>query len=159
MNNLRIIINKLKPTIPKWYLFLLAAAAWTIAGGMLLFKGYSALLHTPEWLYLKVLSSLLLGFVFYFVVFSNASIKNSRRIVNLPVEKPFLFAFFSCSSYLLMITMISIGITIRNSGFIPMEYLSAFYIVMGTPLFLSAFRFYYNGINFKKAKKKFEINK
>jgi len=46
--------------------------------------------------------------------------------------------------------MISMGITLRKTGIVPLEYLSLFYVAMGTPLLMSAFRFYYNGINYKK---------
>lgn len=43
------------------------------------------------------------------------------------------------------------GITLRKTGIVPLEYLSVFYIMMGIPLAMSVFRFYYNGIYYKKA--------
>ena len=154
MNKQRSIFEKFKPAISKKYLLFVAALAWTFAGGMLLYRGFSFLRLHPEWFYLKMASSILIGFLFYFVLFSKVSLKHSKRIVNLPIEKPCIFSFFSLSSYLLMIIMISSGIMLRKSGLIPLEYLSSFYIVMGTPLFLSAFRFYYYGIYYKTAERK-----
>lgn len=154
MNNHRSIFEKFKPAISKKYLLFVAALAWTFAGGMLLFRGFSFLHLHPEWFYLKLASSMSAGVIFYFAMFSKISLKHSKRIVNLPIEKPCLFSFFSWNSYLLMIIMISFGIITRKSGLIPLEYLSIFYIVMGTPLFISAFRFYYYGFKYKKVKEK-----
>lgn len=51
---------------------------------------------------------------------------------------------------MMMTLMICLGIILRKTGVIPLEYLSAFYIAMGMPLLLSSFRFYYNSISFKK---------
>jgi len=156
MNQLQSILEKIKPAIPKRYLLFVAAMAWTFAGGMLLFRGFSSLLLHPEWFYLKMASSMLVGVIFYFVMFWKISLKHSKRIVNIPVKRPCLFSFFSWNSYLLMILMISFGIMTRKSGLIPLEYLSMFYIVMGIPLFLSAFRFYYYGFNYHIIKEKFK---
>jgi hypothetical protein len=54
----------------------------------------------------------------------------------------------------MMAIMMSFGITLRMTGFVSPKYLSVFYIAMGTPLFLSAFRFYYFGLFYQKAVKK-----
>jgi len=47
-----------------------------------------------------------------------------------------------------------LGITLRITGFVSPIYLSLFYIAMGTPLFMSAFRFYFYGIFYQNAVKK-----
>jgi len=42
----------------------------------------------------------------------------------------------------MMTVMMTVGITLRLSGIVPITWLSLFYISMGTPLFISAVRFY-----------------
>ncbi|NDP19539.1 MAG: hypothetical protein GZ091_00445 [Paludibacter sp.] len=158
MNKSSSILLRCKPGISKRYLLFVAAIMWTFAGGMLLVRGCSFLLVNNYFLSLKAIVSLLAGFVFYFALFSGVSSKHINRIVSLTVEKPCFFSFFGWKSYFMMFIMISFGITLRKSGFIPLEYLSFFYITMGIPLFLSALRFYFYGFNFKNAEKGIKMN-
>jgi hypothetical protein len=143
-------LQKYKPGVSKKILLFIAAIMWTFAGGMLLFRGFYFLVHEHETIWVQTFVSLLAGLIFYGIVFSRVSLKHSVRIINLPVERPCLFSFFSWSSYVLMIIMISSGIAVRVSGIISPDYLAEFYITMGTPLFLSALRFYYFGFNYQQ---------
>ena len=68
--------------------------------------------------------------------------KHITRIQNIQEQKPCIFSFFNGRSYLLMSIMITAGVTLRLSGMVPIGYLSLFYIAMGTPLLISALRFY-----------------
>ena len=129
--------------LPKRYLLFAAAIIWTFAGGMLLFRGMLLFVDSGGYFWPRFIFSLLAGFVFYLVLFSGISRKHTARILELPYEKPCLFSFFNFRSYLLMGIMIAAGITLRKSAIIPRQYLSVFYITMGIPLFISAFRFYY----------------
>jgi len=144
----------LKPGIPKRYLIFVAAVLWSYAGGMLLFRGFSMLETDMELLSVKITGSFIGGLIFFVYVFSNISLKHILRIVNLESEHPCIFSVFNWRSYLMMAVMISFGITLRMTEIIPLKYLSFFYIFMGTPLFLSAFRFYYYGVFYQKAVKK-----
>lgn len=146
MQEKKSILELLKPGIPKKYLLIVAAVVWTFAGIMLLSRGYVMLEKFPYLIWLKILGSLAGGIVFYIFMFSGISMKHIKRITNLPIDKPCFFSFFNLKSYLMMIVMISAGVALRMTGIIPLEYLSLFYITMGTPLFLSATRFYYYGI-------------
>lgn len=145
------IIQIYKPGIPKKHLLFVAAAVWTFAGGMLLFRGFSMLMLYPKMIWLKMTGSFIGGIFFYVLLFSKISYKHTHRILNLQQERPCLFSFFNWRSYFMMIIMISFGIFLRKTGIVPFEYLSIFYIAMGIPLFLSAFRFYYFGFNFRNA--------
>lgn len=142
-----------KPTVPKRYLLLIAAIVWTLAGSMLLFRGFSMLLLFQHLLWLKTILSLCSGILFFVFLFSKISLKHAQRILNMPVERPCVFSFFNIRSYVMMTAMISMGITLRKTGLVPLQYLSCFYVAMGTPLLLSAFRFYYNSIHYKKVVK------
>jgi hypothetical protein len=135
----------LKPSIPKRFLLFVAAAVWTFAGGMLLYRGFSMIgIDTPVKISEEV-GCIIGGVVFYVVMFSKISAKHVTRILNLPLDKPCLFSFFNWHSYFMMLIMISFGVTLRLTGIVPIQYLSLFYIAMGTPLFMSSIRFYLSG--------------
>jgi hypothetical protein len=141
---------KYKPAIPRRYLLFIAGVVWTFAGGMLLYKGISAFRLYREFIWLKILISMIGGGLFYILLFSKISLKHAWRIINLKNENPCMFAFFNIRSYIMMAVMISGGIILRKSGIISLEYLSVFYITMGIPLLLSAVRFYYYEIFYRR---------
>jgi hypothetical protein len=142
--------QNLKPGIPKRYLLFVAAMLWTFAGTMLFWRGFSMLFQFPRLLWVKIGGCFTGGIVFYLTMFSKISFKHTQRILTMAVEKPFVLAFFNGRSYLMMALMISMGITLRATGIVPVEYLSLLYVTMGVPLSLSAVRFYYTGINYRK---------
>jgi hypothetical protein len=142
------------PGIPKRYLLLVAALVWTFAGCMLLFRGFSMLLLFPKLLWLKIVISLVAGIIFYFALFSRISKKHAQRIIVMQIERSCLFSFFNLRSYIMMAFMISMGIALRKTGLVPLEYLSLFYVAMGTPLLLSTVQFYYNSIIIRKLSKR-----
>jgi len=132
-----------KPGIPKKYLLFVAAFIWTIAGGMLMFRGFSFLKFNTSEIIIKESVSMLAGIIFYKLMFSKISFKHIQRILNIQIDRPCFFSFFNWRSYFLMTIMITFGLTLRLSGIVPLNYLSLFYVAMGIPLFLSAIRFYY----------------
>jgi len=150
------ILNILKPAIPKRYLLFVAAFVWTFAGGMLLFRGFSVIYPNISDRFWEVVACLACGILFYLFMFSKISAKHVKRILNIQIEKPCLFSFFNVRSYIMMASMITLGITLRKTGLVPLEYLSYLYITMGIPLSLSAIRFYYNGINYSKSLEKLQ---
>jgi len=151
MNNL--FFQTYKPGIPKKYLLLVAAGVWTFAGGMLLYRGFSFLKFNSPEIDLEESGCIVAGILFYKFLFSVISFKHIHRILNLKMEMPCFFSFFNWRSYLMMTLMITGGIALRVSGIIPVNYLSLFYIAMGTPLFISAMRFYYYAVRNIKLKK------
>ena len=151
MKSLNSFLQAIKPGIPKRYLLFVAAIVWTFAGGMLLFRGFSTLGFNSGTLISEESISIIAGIAFYIFMFSKISLKHINRILSLQEERPCFFSFFNWRSYFLMTIMISFGVTLRLTGLVPIQYLSFFYVAMGTPLFMSAFRFYFNGFaNFKK---------
>jgi hypothetical protein len=145
--------KELNLKVNKRCLLFIAAAAWTFAGGMLLFKGFSFMNNISNNLWIKILSGIIGGLLFYFILFSKISRKHVSRIFSFKDEKNSVFSFFSVKSYFLMIVMISAGITLRKTGIVPPDYLSIVYITMGIPLLLSAFRFYYHAFYFNSRNK------
>jgi hypothetical protein len=142
-------INKLKPGIPRRYLLFLAAVVWTVAGGILLYRGETMLMSLKNLIVLRGLAGAIGGLLFYKILFSGISLKHVRRILLLKEERPCAFSFFNWRSYCLMALMMTMGISLRRSGIIPVNALSVFYLSMGIPLLISSFRFYACGFRYK----------
>ena len=117
---------------------------------MLLFKGFKMVDASSRLLWLQLLLSLAAGILFYLKLFSKISLKHTIRILNLKEANPCLFSFFNFRSYLMMVLMISMGITLRTTGWIAPAYLSLLYLTMAIPLLLSSIRFYYTGIYYRQ---------
>ncbi len=149
-------IQVFKPKVPKRYLLFIAAIVWTFAGGMLLFRGFSLLNNNKDIMWLIILISTILGILFYILLFSKISLKHTKRIIDLVIEKPCMFSFFNVRSYILMSIMITSGILIRKSGIVSPKYLAIVEITMGIPLFLSSIRFYYYGFFYNQLTNKEE---
>lgn len=135
------IIEKLKPGVKKPYLLLLSGAMWLGVGTML----NSFAIH---WLiaYGKGMAFLFagIGFIAALIIhhygFLKLADKNLGRISYLN-DKPCVFSFMSWKSYLIVIVMVTMGITLRHSS-IPKQYLSMLYIGIGLALFLSSIRYF-----------------
>ena len=100
--------------------------------------------------WLKLALSFVGGIIFYLLLFSGLSAKHTLRILEMTEMRPCLFSFFNVRSYLMMVLMISMGITLRKSGVVPPDYLSVLYLTMSVPLLLSSLRFYYTGFFYRK---------
>jgi hypothetical protein len=144
------IISWLKPAVPKRVLLFVAAAVWTFAGTMLMFKGFKMLDTSGRLLWLKLLLALAGGVIFYLKLFSKLSLKHTLRILAMKEDYPCLFSFFNFRSYLLMAFMITMGITLRTTGWVPPDYLSLIYLMMSVPLLVSSVRFYYTGFYYRR---------
>jgi len=135
-------LSDLIPRVSKHYLILVAALVWTLAGGMLLFRGFTINNPLPINWKKELLFCIAAGLLFFRLLFNQISAKHVLRIKNLPIERPVVFSFFNMRSYLMMFSMISLGIILRKSGIVSPEYLSIMYVTMGIPLLMSSFRFY-----------------
>jgi hypothetical protein len=143
-------LSHLKPAVPKRTLLFIAALIWTFAGSMLLFKGFKMVDATGNAFWLELMLCLVGGIIFYRMMFSKISFKHTHRILNLKEASPCLFAFFNFRSYLLMALMISMGITLRRTGWVAPGHLSYLYLTMSVPLLLSSIRFYYTGFYYRR---------
>jgi len=149
MDKIKLLINKFCPAVPKRALLFVAAIVWTFAGGMLLGRGFvfaSGSGTSVNWI-LPV--SVVGGIVFYMGMFNRISAKHTKRILKMEKQKACVFFFFNLRSYIMMFSMISMGILLRSSGWIDIKYLALIYITMGIPLFLSSLRFYYTGAKYR----------
>lgn len=141
--------SNLIPTVSHRVLLFIATAVWAMAGIMLMVRGWSGLTGTGVEFLVKIIGSYLGGIAFYLVMFKKISSKNVERILNSPKPKLPFYAFFNAKGYIMMTVMMSLGITVRKAELVPFEYLALFYITMGTPLFLSAFKYLYYAVVYK----------
>lgn len=141
-------MHRFKPGVPKRYLLLVAGLAWTTAGLILGLRGVIWVVSHDSFVPLHVIVALTFGLVFFQLVFAKVSLKHITRIRELEILRPSLFAFFDAKGYIMMGLMISLGIFLRRTSFVPPEYLYNFYVLMGTPLLVSALRFYYAFIRY-----------
>ena len=141
---------KLKPSVSKHNLLLIAGIAWTTAGGILSGSGLSYVIRFSHQPTPRILLALVLGGIFYVLLFAKISRKHIKRIHGLQIPYPCAFSFFNIRGYLMMTIMISAGIILRSLEIFNKDYLYTFYITMGVPLLISAFRFYYFWITNKE---------
>lgn len=134
----------LKPGVPRRCLLIIAGVLWTIGGGMLITRGVIGLIPHESNAYFEIPLGFVSGILFYLLMFNRISKRHINRILALIPSKPCMFSFFDVKGYIMMTIMISAGVTLRKLELVNPEILFTFYLCMGVPLLLSAFRFYYN---------------
>lgn len=134
--------QKYKPGVSKRTLLFIAGCVWTIAGGILITRGLIKLISSNHLLLLEFISGFIFGIVFYLVLFARISKKHIHRIIHIKIEDPCVFSFFNFRSYFMMAIMITGGITLRKLNVINPDILYSFFLAMGLPLLISAFRFF-----------------
>lgn len=144
--------KKLIPQVSNRSLLFVAAVVWALAGSMLLTRGVLGTIDSGGSLWIKFLIGIVGGVLFYYFIFTRISLKHILRIKKLQEPLYPFYAFFNLKSYLMMAGMITLGITLRITGLVPMVYLSVFYVSMGLPLLLSSIRFLKHFISFLSRK-------
>jgi hypothetical protein len=136
------LLKKFKPSVSKRSLLLVAGFAWTIAGGMLISRALLALWTIHHYMWMEILAGISFGVVFYLILFARVSKKHITRITLITIDNPCFFSFFNFRSYIMMAIMITTGVVLRKLDVINREILYTFYLTMGIPLLVSAFRFF-----------------
>jgi hypothetical protein len=98
---------------------------------------------------LEIIFGIVFGAMFYILLFARISTKHITRINLIEINNPCFFSFFNFRSYLLMTIMISGSIALRLSGLINQEIIYTFFLCMGIPLLVSAWRFFYSYVKNK----------
>ena len=142
MKDSSINLEKLKPAVSKYWLMALAGLMWSVVGIMLCRMAYIYLGTVSKSQALSMGSmGLISALAAYRLGFSKIALKNISRLCILP-DKTCIFAFQAWKSYLIIILMILLGITLRHSP-IPRPYLAVIYATIGGALFFSSFHFYW----------------
>jgi hypothetical protein len=131
----------LKPAAPKYILLTISGLMWFGVGIFLNTYVYSWLspnFHVMNLIFIG--SGVVLSIAIHKFGFSKVANKNLKRIDLMP-NRPCIFSFMSWKSYVLVMIMISFGITLRLSP-IPKNYLSIIYTGIGLALMLSSLKYF-----------------
>ena len=133
-----------KPAVHKRWLFLVLGLLWSGVGVLLnsfAVRWLTQFKHSG--VALCVVFGLISGIIITRFGFQKVIKKNIQRI-NLLTENVCIFAFQAWESYILVAIMMSMGIFMRTTDFIPRLYLSSLYIGIGIALLISSIIYYYH---------------
>ncbi len=134
-------LSAFKPSAPKHILLFAAGLLWSLVGGMLCFKGYQWLAAGSfERMVLLEFGGGLAAIAAAKLWFSKIAGRNIERLDTLSGKQCF-FAFQPWKSYFIIIFMVLLGMTLRQSP-VPRSVLAVIYTVVGGALFLSSFLYY-----------------
>lgn len=148
-------INKLKLKVHKNVLFFFAAFVWGFAAYRILLIGIGDVIKNTEFYWINIIIGIIGAYFFFKSVFYKMYKKHVKRIINSKSEKLCIFSFFDVKGYIIMLFMITFGITIRKLNFIPSLYLGTFYITLGGSLLSASLIFFYSALKYDKVKEKY----
>ena len=129
--------------VSKRTLLLIAGLVWLAAGVNILRIGLKALITLFSGGTGRLLLALGLAVVIcaaFSLMFSRIVVKHTARILAYETKQP-AYRFFDTKSYILMAFMMTLGITLRRSGFVPEYFFTWFYTGLGTALSIAGIRF------------------
>jgi hypothetical protein len=134
-------LKRFTPRTDKRILIFLAGLMWCGVGVMLIRYAISWLSSCPKKEQIIFYSVGFLGALpIHIFGFSKIADKNLKRLAPMK-EKKCVFSFMTWKSYLIVLFMVSLGITLRHSS-LPKRYLSLIYNGIGLALFLSGLRYF-----------------
>ena len=151
--NLKKVLNRLNPAVPKMWLLLIAGIMWTGVSVLLLSYAITWVTHplTTINLLLGVLG-LIISVAANYYQFSKLAKKNIDRILSLN-DKACLFSFQAWKGYLIIAVMVTGGILLRGS-IIPKPYLAVVYAAIGGALLQASVNYYVRFVEVIKSKRK-----
>lgn len=132
--------DKCKPAVPRRVLPLIAGTMWCGVGIMLSMMACRWLSGYSGKVWMFTLSGLAFALIMRRYSFLKVAGKNLDRIALLPA-KACIFSFISWRSWILVMFMITLGITLRHSP-MPREYLAVIYLGIGLGLILSGLKYF-----------------
>ena len=132
-------ISNLKPAVDKKILVFLAGLMWCGVGVMLLRLAVSWLMQF-QGRFVYYLTGFVIAMPVHHFGFLKIADRNLTRLMPIS-EKKCIFSFMTWRSYIIVVVMVLLGITMRHSR-IPKNYLSVLYIGIGLALFLSGLRYF-----------------
>lgn len=133
-------IRKFTPAVDKRILVLLAGIMWCGVSVMLVryaVSWLSPLRSGQKIMYYAI--GYLIAIPIHIFGFSRIAEKNLNRLMPIKAKRC-VFAFMSWKSYIIVLVMVSMGISLRHSS-LPKQYLSIVYNGIGLALFLSGLKY------------------
>jgi hypothetical protein len=129
-------IARFKPAVRRNTLLLLSACLWTVIGLLLLAKGGYRWYQSPGHHPLIIAGGILAGSVKSFWILDRTARRGVERILNF-ADGTCLGAVYSSKTWLLVLSMMSLGVILRNSSF-PVQLLCFIYFTIGWALLYSS---------------------
>ncbi len=131
--------------VRKEHLLLMLVLFWLGPGVRILITGIQAMQQVkdacPERVWWLCLIAVAVAVAFSFM-FNNFIKRYTARILNFPVRKKSLFAFFDLHGYLLILFMMGLGISLKFVPGMPAEFFAGFYPGLGTALIIAGLRYF-----------------
>lgn len=122
------------PRCKKRSLLFIAGLVWIFAGGMVSKLGFNVLFTTSMHPLISIMVAVVTFLIFFNFIFIKLVKKHKIRIYEKEQDKLCLFSFFDVKSYIIMIFMMSLGITISSIDSINPLCWAAIYIGIGLAL-------------------------
>lgn len=120
--------------VPKKVLVAIAGLVWMIAGFNIMRIGTPDMIASWSSPILPLLAAAVVFFLFFKFIFFHMVQKHSVRIMAMEQERVMILHFFDTRSYCIMFFMITFGILLRSSHWVPPLYLGTFYTGLGASL-------------------------
>ena len=120
-------------------LLLIAGFVWIAAGLNITIIGISSSHH---WTSFLILMATLLVFIFFHgKIFQKSARENTLRIQGLNPNQANWWNFLDRKGFIIMATMMTVGITLRQSGLLPQTFIAVFYSGLGIALMIGGFTY------------------
>lgn len=129
------------PRCNKRSLLLIAGLVWVFAGSMVAKLGLNVLFTSSIHPFISLIVAVITFYIFFNFIFIKLVKKHKNRIAEKEQDKLCLFSFFDVKSYVIMIFMMGLGITIRSIHFINPLCWAAVYIGIGLALLSAGIAF------------------
>ena len=114
----------MKYGVNRQILLIIAGTVWIIAGGNILRIGIVTWMNNShDWMF-KIGEATIVFLLFFVLIFKRLYYKHTRRIEQKKETRNCPFSFFDVKSWIIMIFMISLGITIRSFHLLPESFIS-----------------------------------
>lgn len=108
-------------------LLITAGTVWIVAGANILRIGIVTWMNDSQYWLFKIGEATVVFLLFFVLIFRRIYYQHTERILQKKKEKNCPFSFFDVKSWILMIFMISLGITVRTLHLLPNSFISVFY--------------------------------
>ena len=131
----------MKYGVNRQILLIIAGTVWIIAGGNILRIGIVTWMNNSHnWMF-KIGEATIVFLLFFVLIFKRLYYKHTRRIEQKKVTRNCPFSFFVVNSWIILIFMISLGITIRSFHLLSESFISVFYTGLSIALILTGILF------------------
>lgn len=133
-------------------LLIIAGCVWIIAGANILRIGILTWLNDAQYWLFKVSEATIVFLLFFNFVFKKLFYKHSHRI-SLKKGKSCPFSFFDVKGWIIMVVMITFGVTARKFHLLPNSFISVFYTGLSLALIITGGLFLIQSHKMKKQQK------